>query len=81
MSLNQVTVVEKSFDRMTVVGLLFDRTMKTLSVLLDRAIAGCVTFDGMTVTGASFDRMTSLSILACRRLDAAELRLAGVCED
>jgi len=77
-----VTVVEESSNRMTVVGLLFNRTMKALSVLLDRAIAGCVTFDGMTVTGASFDRMTStLSVLAWRRLDAAEWRLAGVCED
>jgi len=80
--LNQVTVVEESFDRMTVVGLLFDGTMKALCVSLDRVIAVCVTFDRMTVTGASFDRMTStLSILAWRRSDAAEWRLAGVCED
>ena len=75
-------MVEKSFDGMTVVGLSFDRTMKALSVLLDRAIAVCMTFNRMTVTGASFDRMTStLSVLAWMRLDAAVWWLAGVHKD
>jgi len=67
---------------MTVVGLLSDGTMMALDVSLDRAIMVRMTFDRMRVTGESFDRMTlTLSILACRRLDAAELWLAGVCED
>jgi len=64
---------------MTVVGLSFDGTMKALDVLLDGVAAVCVTFNGMTVTGVSFDRMMpTLSVLACRRLDAAELWLAGI---
>ncbi len=75
-------MVVELFDRITVDGLSIDGTMMALSILLNRAIAGCVTFDGMTVTGASFDRMTSfLSVLAFARLDAAELWLAGVHKD
>ncbi len=51
-------------------------------MLLDGVTAVCMTFNRMTVMGASFDRMTSaLSIVACRRLDAADLLLAGVLED
>jgi len=75
-------VVEESFNGITVVGLSFNGTMMALGVSLDRVIVVCMTFDRMTVTGAPFDRMMStLSILACRRLDAAELWLAGVLED
>jgi len=65
-------VVEESFDGITVVGLSFNRTMMALDVSLDRAIAACVTFDRMMLT---------LSILACVRLDAAELQLVGVLGD
>ena len=80
MLLDQMTVVEESSDRMTVVGLSFDGTMMALDVLLNRAIVVCVAFNRMTVMGASFNRMMlTLSILACRRLDAAGMRLAGAC--
>jgi len=42
---------------------------------LDQATVVEESFDGITVTDVSFDRMTLfLSVLACVRLDAAELR-------
>jgi len=73
---------------MMVTGASSDRMMVVLNVLPDRATAVgvsldqvtvvCVTFDGMTVMSALFDRMTSfLSVLACVRSDAAELREQG----
>jgi len=75
-------VVDESSNRMTVIGLLSNRMMMALCILLNRAIVMCMTFDSMALTGALFERLTStLSIIACRRLDAAELWLAEVFED